>query len=134
MFGLVTVQLEQNSSTSTRFSWPVTVGVNVWPAQLVFVKPKPVGLTSAFFASVLSGWASVTLPGLPTRSQLLGAPRWNVACVLSVKQPAWTEADSVKFFVSVPPFGTPSAEPELGSKPGFAAETVGYAPAGTVNE
>ena len=36
-FGLFT-EHRQKSSTSTRFSWPVTVGVNVWPAQLVFVK------------------------------------------------------------------------------------------------
>ena len=41
-----------------RFSWPLTVGVNVWPAQPVLVKLKPLGLTLVFFASVLSGFAS----------------------------------------------------------------------------
>ena len=63
------------------------MGVNVWPAQLVLVKPKPLGLTFVFFASVLSGFASTTLPGLVTRSQFDGTPRWKVLCVLSVKQP-----------------------------------------------
>ena len=61
--------------------------MNVWPAQLVLVNAKPVGLTFVFFASVLSGFASTTLPGLVTRSQFDGTPRWNVLCVLSVKQP-----------------------------------------------
>jgi hypothetical protein len=61
--------------------------VKVCPAQVVLVKPNPVGLTLAFLASVLSGLASWTLPGFVTRSQFDETPRWNVACVLSVKQP-----------------------------------------------
>ena len=85
-FGLFTVQ-RQKSSRSTRFSWPLTVGVNVWPAQVVLLKLKPVGLTFVFFASVLSGFASWTLPGFATRSQFEGTPRWKVLCVLSVKHP-----------------------------------------------
>ena len=49
MSGFAPLQLfAQNSSTSRRFSWPVTVGVKVWPAQLVLLKLKPVGLTVAF--------------------------------------------------------------------------------------
>ena len=87
MVGPVVVHPEQNSSTSTRLSWPLTVGVNVWPAQPVFVKPKPVGLTDGLFASVLSGLARTMLPGLATRSQFVGMPRWSVLCVLSVKHP-----------------------------------------------
>src|SRR5690242_8063126 len=43
MFGELAVQLAQKSSKSTRFNVPVTAGVNVWPAQLVSVMPKPVG-------------------------------------------------------------------------------------------
>ena len=64
------------------------------------MKLKPVGLTFVFFASVLSGFASTTLPGLVVRSQLAGTPRWNVLCVLSVKQPLCAEALSVKFCVA----------------------------------
>src|SRR4029453_3081458 len=72
--GLFRVQ-RQKSSKSTRLSWPVTVGVNVWPAQLVLVKLKPLGDTFEFCAAVLSGFASTTLPGLATRSHADGMPR-----------------------------------------------------------
>ena len=61
--------------------------MKVCPAQAVLVKPNPVGLTLPFFASVLSGLPNWTLPGLVTRSQFEGTPRWKVLCVLSVKQP-----------------------------------------------
>src|SRR4051812_18973675 len=134
MFGLVPLQLEQKSSTSTRLSWPATVGVNVWPAQLVLLKPKPVGLTLLFFAAVLSGFASTTLPGLETRSQFVGAPRWNVDCELSVKHPLCAPAPSAKLRVGVPPSGTAivAAEPSL--KPALLAVSDAYVPAGTVNE
>ena len=47
MLGFAPLHAEQNSSTSTRFSWPVTVGVKVWPAQVVLLKPKPVGTDGA---------------------------------------------------------------------------------------
>ena len=132
--GVFAVHDAQNSSTSIRLSWPLTVGVNVWPAQLVLLKPNPLGLTLLFFAAVLSGAASTTLPGLETRSQLDGLPRWNVDCELSVKQPLWAEALSVKFRVAVPPLGTEIVAVEDGSKPALLADSVGYVPAGTVNE
>ena len=51
-----------------------------------------------------------------------------------MKQPLWADAVSAKFFVSVPPFGTTSVAAEAGSKPGLVAVSVGYVPAGTVNE
>ena len=131
--GLAAVQPEQNSSTSTRLSCPVTVGVNVCPAQLVFVKPKPVGLTLLFLAAVLSGLARTTFEGLLTRSQLFGTPRCQSACVLSVKQPACDEAPRLKFRVAVPPSGTAIVATEDGSKPALLAVRVGYVPAGSVN-
>ena len=133
-FGLLAVQPEQKSSTSTRLIGPVTVGVNVWPAQLALVMPKPVGLTVVFLASVLSGAASTTLPGVETRSQLEGLPPWNVDCELSVKQPLCGAELSVKFCVAVPPSGTTIGDADAGSNPSFAAITDAYVPAGTVNE
>ena len=51
-----------------------------------------------------------------------------------MKQPLWAAALSVKFCVSVPPSGTASDAADAVSKPAFAAVTVGYVPAGTVNE
>src|SRR5438105_345587 len=105
-FGLFAVQLAQKSSTSTRLSAPDTVGVNVWPPHVLLLIAKPDGLTVEFCAAVLSGDASWTTPGLPVRSQLAGTPRSNALCVLSVKQPLWAAALSVKFLTSVPPFGT----------------------------
>src|SRR3954471_9609784 len=79
MFGFAPLQPEQKSSTSTRLSWPETVGVKVWPAQLVLLKPNPVGLTLEFFVSVLSGFERTTEPGTDVRSQFAGTPRWNDA-------------------------------------------------------
>src|SRR6516165_6266933 len=78
-FGLFVVQLRQKSSTSTSLSLPETVGVNVWPAQLVFVKLNPAGLTVEFCVAVLSDAASWMTPGVLVRSQLVGTPRWNRA-------------------------------------------------------
>jgi hypothetical protein len=134
MFGFTPLQFAQNSSTSTRFSLPVTVGVNVWPAQLTLSKPNPVGLTFVFRASVLSGLARTTAPGLETRSQFPGVPRWKVLCELSVKQPLWAAPVSVKLCVALPPFGTAIVATEDVSKPSALAVSVGYVPAGTVNE
>ena len=47
-FGNVPVQPLQKRSRSTCVSWPVTPAVNVWPAQLVLVIPKPFGVTDVF--------------------------------------------------------------------------------------
>src|SRR5262245_39849426 len=49
MFGFAPEQPEQKSSMSARVSWPLMAGVKVWPAQLVLVKVKPVGLTVELF-------------------------------------------------------------------------------------
>jgi hypothetical protein len=83
--------------------------------------PKPVGLTLVFCAAVLSGLARTTLPGLAVRSQSAGTPRWNVLCVLSVKQPLCAEAARVKFRVAVPPSGTAIVEVDAPSNPGLLA-------------
>jgi hypothetical protein len=112
----------------------VTDGVKVWPAQAVFEMPKPEGLTLVFRASVLSGLARVTLPGLAVRLQFVGTPRWKALCELSVKQPLCAAALSVKFLVRVPPSGTTSVVADAVSKPALAAVSVGCVPAGTVNE
>src|SRR3954453_9604443 len=58
MFGFAPLHVEQKRSTSIRFSCPVTVGVNVWPAQAVAENPNPVGETVEFCAAVLSGFES----------------------------------------------------------------------------
>ena len=121
MSGFAPLQPEQKSSTSIRFSWPLAVGVNVWPAQAVLLKPNPVGLTVEFLASVLSGLARTTLPGLAFRSQLVGTPRWKVLCELSVKQPLCAAALRAKLRVAVPPSGTEIVAEDPGSKPALLA-------------
>ena len=108
--------------------------MKVWPAQLVLVKPKPVGVTVVFCAVELSGFASTTLPGLAVRSQLAGTPRWKAVCVLSVKQPLCAAAERVKFCVGVPPSGTAIVAADARVEARLVGGSDGYVPAGTVNE
>src|SRR4029078_2276855 len=59
---------------------------------------------------------------------------WKSACVLSVKQPDCDAALRPKFRVAVPPSGTAMVATDAVSKPDLLALSVGYVPAGSVNE
>src|SRR5438105_3781367 len=48
MFGVVPVQLLQKRSRSTLVMGPEIAALNVWPAQFVALKPKPLFVTFVF--------------------------------------------------------------------------------------
>jgi len=118
MFGLVPEQVLQKMYTSRRASFPVIVGVNVWPARLVELKPKPFAFASSTRRFKIGEFVRVTFPGLELKSQFAGTPVWKSACVVSVKQPLTDAADSEKFFTVVPPLVTTTFDVVPGIKPG----------------
>src|SRR3954471_2211365 len=133
-FGVVPVQLLQNRSRSTRVRLPLTPAVNVWPAQLVALIPKPLFVTVVFCWSILAAFSRVTSPGLLLKSQFVATPLWKSGCVVSVMQPFDAATVSTKSCVTEPASGTtiPAALAEL--NPAKVAVSLGYVPAGTLNE
>ena len=79
----------------------MTPDVNVWPAQLVDVKPKPLVVTVVFCWSTVGTLSSVTSPGLVVRSTFVPTPVWKSACVVSVGQALAAAVASEKFCVVV---------------------------------
>src|SRR6266571_3483136 len=123
--GVVPVHPEQKRLMSAFVRTPLTAGVKVWPPYVVVVMPLPKLPSVSFFWSIGVRSGSWMFPGLETKSQLVGTPRWNAFCVLSVKHPLWAAALSVKFRIAVPPSGTEIAEAEAESKPSLLTESEG---------
>ena len=73
-FGVVPVQALQKRFRSTLVKLPVAADVNVCPAQLVLVKPKPLLVVDAFCWSTFAGARRVTSPGLVVRSTFVNTP------------------------------------------------------------
>src|SRR5437016_2173105 len=72
--GVVPVQLEQKSWTSTVVSRPVAAGIKVCPSQLVVLTDVPVVVPAVFDWSILGVFWRMTSPGLVVRSTLLVMP------------------------------------------------------------
>src|SRR3954471_12853626 len=105
-FGVVPTHDEQKSSTEAWVSWPVLLGVKVWPTHAVEFIPKPVLDTFRFCWLTPLSWPSRTAPGVVTRSQPVGVPAWNAFWELSVKQSGFVDVVSPRSWVVVPPLGT----------------------------
>ncbi len=123
--GVVPVQPEQNRLISARTSWLLSVGVNVWPPQVVVVITTPLVPSEVFCWSSAALLSRVTLPGVVVRSRLTKTPAWKSDCVVSTRQALAGAADKEKFWIVVALSLTTMFVAAAVTKPALLAEIAG---------